>query len=193
MKKITSKQDLREWLEYEKLNPKSLWDIVWVNEKQVIRKYQKLLRKTEYYLNTNKRIRSLLYRFRLSRYQRKYPLSISPNTCGKGLRIIHVGSILINGNAVVGENCSFHINTALVAGGNTDDTPTLGNNVIMGIGSTVVGGVTVADGVVIGAGAVVTRDVLEPNITVAGVPARKISDGSSAGWKPENRKKQSAE
>lgn len=188
MKRITSKQDLREWLEYEKLNPVSLRDIIWVNEKQIIRKYQKILRKTEYYLNTKKRIRSFIYRFRLSRYQRKYPLSIPPNTCGKGLRIVHIGSILINQKVKVGENCSFHINTALVAGGNNDDTPVLGNNIVMGIGSTVVGGVTVADGVVIGAGAVVTKDVLESNITVAGVPAKKISNNSSESWKAENRK-----
>lgn len=187
---ISSKKELKEWLEYEHLNPKNLWEVVWMNEKQVIRKHQKLLRKTEYYLNTHKKFRSLWYRFRLSRCQLKHHLSIPPNTCGKGLHILHVGSILINKNAKVGENCAFHINTALVAGGNTNVAPVLGNHVIMGVGSSVVGGVTVADNVVIGAGAVVVKDVLESDISVGGVPAKKISNNSSTGWSAENRKKQ---
>lgn len=37
----------------------------------------------------------------------------------------------------------------------------------------------IADGVCIGANAVVIKDILEPNITVGGIPARKISDNNS--------------
>ena len=35
--------------------------------------------------------------------------------------------------------------------------------------------VTIADDVIIGANAVVTKDILEPNVVVAGVPAKIIS------------------
>jgi acetyltransferase-like isoleucine patch superfamily enzyme len=38
----------------------------------------------------------------------------------------------------------------------------------------VTGGVTIADGVIVAANAVVTRDVLEENSIVAGVPAKAI-------------------
>ena len=41
------------------------------------------------------------------------------------------------------------------------------------------GGIRIADGVCIGANAVVIKDILEPNITVGGIPARKISDNNS--------------
>ena len=101
---------------------------------------------------------------------------------------MHVGPILMNGRVLVGENCVFHINTALVAGGTNDETPVLGNDVILGIGSVVVGGVHIADGVAVGANAVVNKDVLESNITVAGVPAKKISDNGKLDWNKKQSK-----
>ena len=50
------------------------------------------------------------------------------------------------------------------------------------LGVAVLGGITIADNVAIGAGAVVNKDILEKNVTVAGVPAKKISDNGSANW-----------
>jgi maltose O-acetyltransferase len=52
---------------------------------------------------------------------------------------------------------------------------TIGDNVWLGIGATVLPGVSIGNGAVVGAHALVTRDV-EPNTLVAGVPARKIRD-----------------
>ena len=103
---------------------------------------------------------------------------------------MHVGPVLMNGNVDVGEDCVFHINTALVAGGPNDNVPTLGNGVVLGIGAVVVGGVYIADYVAVGANAVVREDVRESNIAVAGVPARKVSDNGSLEWdkKKERRK-----
>jgi acetyltransferase-like isoleucine patch superfamily enzyme len=49
----------------------------------------------------------------------------------------------------------------------------VGNDVWIGYGSTVLGGVTIGDGAVIAAGAVVASDV-EPYCMQGGVPARKI-------------------
>ena len=180
--RINSKKELKEWIEYEKLKKKSIRDFIPMGEAYILRKHQLLLRKTEYYLNTKKIIRAMIYRMRLSVIQNKYSLHIPPNTCGKGLKIMHIGPILLNGRAIVGENCVFHINTALVAGGNNDDTPVLGNNVVLGIGSVVVGGIRIADNVAVGANAVVNKDVVESDITVAGVPAKKISDKGRSEW-----------
>jgi acetyltransferase-like isoleucine patch superfamily enzyme len=52
-------------------------------------------------------------------------------------------------------------------------TTTLGNDVWVGAGALIRGGVAVGDGAVIGAGAVVTKDV-PPYAVVAGVPARVL-------------------
>ncbi|EDT42681.1 sugar O-acetyltransferase [Burkholderia ambifaria] len=49
----------------------------------------------------------------------------------------------------------------------------IGNNVWIGAGATIIGGVTVGENAVVGAGSVVTRDV-PPNTLVGGNPARII-------------------
>lgn len=56
----------------------------------------------------------------------------------------------------------------------------IGNNVIIGMGATVLDNTVVPDGTIIAAGAVVTANQkLEPGIW-AGIPAKKIKDGSEA-------------
>jgi len=52
-------------------------------------------------------------------------------------------------------------------------TTTIGNDVWIGHGAILIGGVTVGDGAIIAAGAVVTRDV-DPYTIVGGVPARPL-------------------
>ena len=54
---------------------------------------------------------------------------------------MHVGPIIINGRVRIGKNATIHVMTSFVAGGNNDDTPVIGDNVVIGIGSHVVGGV----------------------------------------------------
>lgn len=49
----------------------------------------------------------------------------------------------------------------------------VGSNVFVGLGATVLPGITIGDNCVVGAGAVVTRDI-PPNCVAAGVPARPI-------------------
>lgn len=183
-KRITNKDQLKEWLDYELpfYGNGGLKYYFQLGEKAILRRHQILLRKMEFYLNTKKKIRALFCRALLSRMQTKYSLYIPPNVCGKGLRIMHLGPVLINGKSIVGENCKFHMNSALVAGGNTSEAPVLGDNVVVGYGAVVVGGVCIADYVAIGANAVVNKDVLETNIAVAGVPAKKISNNGSKTW-----------
>ena len=95
---------------------------------------------------------------------------------------MHLGPILINGRARLGEDCTVHINTALVARGTDNSVPTLGNGVVIGIGSVIVGGVYIADNIAIGACSMVNKSFDEPNIAIAGVPAKKISDNGRLTW-----------
>jgi len=97
---------------------------------------------------------------------------------GKGLRIIHPTlGIVIHGEAVVGKNC-------VLIGGNSlggrkpirRGQLILGNDVVLGIHSCVLGPVRVGNGVQIGAGAVVIHDQ-EDGAVVVGIPARAIVKG----------------
>ena len=153
-----------------------------VRESSILKTHQFLLRKTEYHLNTGHKLAYLFYKARLSLLQNRYGLHIPANCCGRGLRIMHLGPILINRNAVIGENCVFHINTAVVAGGTNDDVPVLEKGVIMGIGSVALGKIHIAENVAVGANAVVNKSVEEKDIAVGGVPARKISNNGRTHW-----------
>ena len=55
----------------------------------------------------------------------------------------------------------------------------IGNNCFIGIGSTIMYGVTLADNSIVAAGSVVTKSVTEPGKIIGGNPAKVISDVES--------------
>ena len=182
--RIVTKEQLRDYLEIElkAYGGSRIYDCFHFTEFSILRRYITLLRKAEFYTNTHAKLCSVYYKLRLYRLGMKYGINIPLKERKKGLKICHVGPILVSNNAIVGEHCSIHINTGIVAGGNTNKAPTLGNNIVIGIGAVLLGDITIADNVAIGANAVVNRSILEPSITVAGVPAKKISDNGKSSW-----------
>ncbi len=180
---IKTKEDLKYYLEQDRLNLKQTklkpsWnDEVW--------KYEIYLRKHEYYHNKGKK--NLIDRIMLRHYRKKhhkwsmlYTTGIPINVCGPGLSIAHFGAIYINSQAKIGKN--LRIQSGVTIGGSSstpDKFPVLGDNVYIGTGAKVLGGVTIANCVAIGANAVVVKDILEESTTHAGVPSKKISDNSS--------------
>jgi serine O-acetyltransferase len=59
--------------------------------------------------------------------------------------------------------------------------PKIGNDVFIGPGAVIFGPVEIADGIAIGANSFVNKSFEEPNITIAGSPARKVSNKGSEG------------
>jgi serine O-acetyltransferase len=59
--------------------------------------------------------------------------------------------------------------------------PTIGDNVFIGPGAKIFGDIIIASGIAIGANSVVNKSFLETDITIAGVPARKVSNRGSRG------------
>ena len=55
-------------------------------------------------------------------------------------------------------------------------SPILGDNVYIGPGAKLFGKITIADNISIGANAVVTKSFEQENISIAGVPAKIISE-----------------
>lgn len=94
---ITNRQELKEYLAadleraYVPKNAFKRWlYTLHGNEQCNAYKYVRLLRYTEYYLNTHQTILYHWYRFRLSRWGLKRNIRIGLNSCGKGLNIIHL-------------------------------------------------------------------------------------------------------
>ncbi len=130
------------------------------------------LRLTEWWCNTRGGPAGAFMRWRLQAAGVKLGYSIPINRIGPALRLPHVGTIVVNGAAEVGEYCQ--LLPDVVLGGNDRGVPKLGDHVYVGPGVKVIGAVTVGDGAVLAAGAVVTKNV-PAGETWAGVPARRIS------------------
>ena len=76
---------------------------------------------------------------------------------------------------IIGDDCTLYQGVTLGGTGNETGKrhPTLGNNVIVGVGAAVLGNITVGDNSKIGGGAVAVKDV-PPNCTVVGIPGRIV-------------------
>lgn len=181
---ITSRENLSEYIESDNnwLRPKSFKErLIEKNVKYpsyVLRRYLLYLRKQEYFINTcHNRISGLLglyYERKKNMLGNKIGLEIGPNCFGKGLQVYHIGSIIVNHSVKAGENVKLHGGNCIGNNGITDDVPIIGNNVDIGYGAVLIGGIKIADNVTIAANAVVNKSVLEEGCTVAGVPAKIV-------------------
>jgi len=144
-------------------------------------KFQRLLRKLEYYTNCkNNKFSRYILKIRYHILSEKLGFYIPINVVGPGLSIAHIGPILINGNSRIGENCRIQTGVTLGATNGQNLAPILGNNVFLGEGCKLIGNIYIADDVAIGANAVVVKDINQKGTTWGGVPARIISKHDSS-------------
>lgn len=184
-KRIKTKAQLKEWLAeetgcYPSHGRYHIHNAFLIGENAIIRRYHILLRKTEYYMNTGKKLRASWCNMRLVKMQNIYGIHIPPNVCDRGLKIMHVGGIYLNSDDTVGKNCKFHVNTSLAGG--RDGSPTIGDGVVLGMNAIVVGKVFLADNIAVAAHSLVTKSFYEEDITIGGVPAKKLRDGGRSVW-----------
>jgi len=85
----------------------------------------------------------------------------------------HLNGIIISYYAKIGKNCTI-LQQVTIAQDQEGKAATIGDNVVIGAGAKILGGVTIGDNVRIGANAVVTKDIPSNSIAV-GVPAKVIS------------------
>jgi serine O-acetyltransferase len=94
---------------------------------------------------------------------------------GRRLFIDHGMGVVIGETTEIGDDCLIY--KGVVLGGTTLEKkkrhPTLGNRVIIGSNSTVLGAITIGDGARIGSGSVVVKSV-PAGATVVGVPGRIV-------------------
>ncbi len=172
---IKSRKDYKYYLECDKIAlgisrkyPMPIVDIIW--------KFERLLRKYEYYKNCSKTIFGKIYLIFLKIHyftlSRKLGFSIPANVFGPGLSIAHYGTIVVNSTARVGKNCRIQEGTNIGSTNGSSKAATIGDNVFIGTGAKIIGDVKIGNNVCIGAGAVVTKSFGE-NITVGGGASEK--------------------
>ncbi len=180
---IQTKEDLREYLRADQYalgmkgqKPKHR-DVIW--------RYEILLRKAEYHKNNAGKRHYLLYRW-YRHFQSSLGVrlgySIPPNVFGKGLNIAHIGTIVVNSFARVGDFCRVHQGVTLgTSAGANDLAPTIGNSCFIGPGAALFGKIVLADDIAVGANAVVNKSFTTPRVAIAGAPAKVINDKGSIG------------
>lgn len=99
---------------------------------------------------------------------------------GSGIMLDHATGVVIGETAVVGNNVSILHNVTLGGTGKSggDRHPKIGDGVLIGAGSCVLGNIRIGEGAKIGAGSVVLKDV-PSRTTVVGNPAKLIGGNTN--------------
>ncbi len=148
-------------------------------------RFYKSLRLTEYFVNCKPGCKGVLSKFFTLRHTRlcnRYQWTIPPNVFERGLAIVHVGTIVVSAEARIGRNCRIHVcvNIGSAYARGLPGAPQIGDNVYIGPGAKIFGPIVIGPNTAIGANSVVNTSFNKGKCTIAGVPARKISDKTSA-------------
>lgn len=181
---INSLKELRKILKEEKKGyPNTFLDFITFNQRVYNWKCIKLLRKGEYYRGKIKKSKNPFWKFlylfnrcKRNRLGVKIGAEIPEDTFDIGLIIHHSGSIVINGNSVIGKNCQLHGDNCIGNNGKIGEEkkcPHIGDNVDIGVGAKIIGDIYIANNVKIGANAVVTKSCYEEGSVLVGIPAYK--------------------
>jgi serine O-acetyltransferase len=105
---------------------------------------------------------------------------------GPGLCLPHtvgtvIGALRVGNNAVIYHQVTIGAKEMDI-GYHEDKRPVIGDNVIIGSGAKVLGGITIGHNVTIGTNAVVTHSVPD-NVVVGGIPARILKEKSTVSEK----------
>ncbi len=104
---------------------------------------------------------------------------------GKGVFIDHGMGVVIGETAIVGDYTLIYQGVTLGGTGKESGKrhPTIGKNVVIGAGASVLGNIQIGDRVRVGAGSVVLQDV-SSGCTVVGIPGHPVSRGRDVNLSP---------
>lgn len=143
----------------------------------LVHRYVRFLRKEEYYFNTGRtffgKLAHLYFFRRKNVLGNKLGFKIPKNCFGPGLTIYHHGCIIVNEDARIGANCRLHGNNCIGNSGKTNAAPVIGNDLDMGFGAVVIGGLQLGNNITLGSNAVVVHSCAENDVTLVGIPAKR--------------------
>lgn len=182
---IQNKEDLHFYLNEDRIrnNVSKNWIINLIRrfmreEHVCVYRYIWNLRHCEYHYNNSKnslyhKMLFFYYKIRLSRLGSKFNISIKLNSCGYGLRLMHLsggGGVRI-GAKKVGNYCGFNAGVLIGQKDNDENRPVIGDHVGFGPGSKAFGKLFIGNNVFVAPNAVVTKDIPD-NCIVGGIPAK---------------------
>lgn len=143
-------------------------------------KFQKLMRRLEYYSNCKNSGINKLYilclKYKYRKLSIKLNFSIPINVFGPGLSLVHYGTIIINHTTKIGANCRMHACVNIGASGGEVQGPILGDNVYIAPGAKIFGKITIPSNTAIGANAIVNKTFTKEHTAIAGIPAKVVGE-----------------
>lgn len=177
---IHTKEDLQSYLTQDRNSVSFFRRVlkkITFSDDYLIIVFMRELRYYEYYLNKKRNILDIIpYYWHWINYRRlkkKSGLYIMPNVLGPGAYIVHPGFVRMNSYVHTGKNTTI-LPMVLFGKKNPDlvnSDVSVGDNVYISTGVTILGPVKIGNNVTIGAGAVVNKDIPD-NAVVGGVPAK---------------------
>ena len=128
---------------------------------------------------------SLFAKYKVFRYSRKYGLEISLlSEIGNGFYLGHPYNITIGGNVKIGNNVNIHKGATVGATnrGRKAGSPVIGNNVFIGINSTIVGNISIGDDVLIAPNSYVNFDVPSHSVVIGNPGKIHLKENATNGY-----------
>lgn len=129
-------------------------------------KFQKYFRKVQEEKNIVKKV---IYRFNFKIYKKKNHIELDVRTnIGGGIYFGHPYCITINKNVIIGKNCNIHkgVTIGQENRGSRKGTPIIGDDVWIGINTTIVGKIKIGNDVLIAPNSFVNVDVPDHSIVI---------------------------
>lgn len=109
----------------------------------------------------------------------------------EGLVLAHACGIVINDSVSIGKRCIFTMHNTIAIGPRDDlrperDKVVIGDDVFIGIGSRIVGNITIGSNSILGMNCVVTKNI-PPNSVVVGIPGRVLKERTVSVAQPDEK------
>ena len=116
-------------------------------------------------------------------YMYKYGFQIG-GTIGKGFFIGHFGTVVVNEDTVIGENCNIAhgVTIGVTRRGKKTGVPVIGNEVWIGTGAVIVGKIKVGNNVLIAPNSFVNFDVPDNSIVIGNPGVIKPNKKATTGY-----------